>query len=872
MDGVTNPAAPQPIDIFIPKVDPDEITKFLNFLSNGKDNEIFTFCFLDSESEKSIKGYGCVHAKCQEVLDICNELLEKGVAFTLHVVLNRTNLRGSKIKDIVSARVLCADLDNAISADKIKELVALYRPGMVVQSSPGKYHLYWHLDCPINQWSKLQLGLAGLLGGDKNLAQLQHTIRVPGINRLKNGEMLMPKIVFLNPESEVLDHPGAISRFNGIELAAEKATDALREERRAVGRAIRDSRGTGNGLGKIDLKLDPQLGRNNFLYAYLREWIACCPVEPTDLDIQVEADKINAGFDVRIGEDELTGIVKKVTVKGLGAWKRRKEKLDKRKAIIDSVLVKQELPQNGHGSNGNNGESAECGDSADTADKITANGRFVYDFVNDPELRIAPYSDQGLIRRTIQRFGPKMRSTGSIVYGFHTENTLWEPQKVSHPMLNQFVETCANDLIREKPFIDLFCLNKDGTAESPEKAEKAKARFVSNNVISSTVSRLLHCKDIQRVEISDFDSRPELLFLANGLLNLDTLELRAALPSDLLLRRSKVRWEGIEADASEWVKFLSEIFEANEEPDKMIDFIQEIFGYTLSGHMDTQMVYIHYGGGSNGKSKVLRTLEHLLGEYCTLMGPSTMGKGKNGIAVALERVGVKLEGKRMVLIDDLDSKTVLNEGILKMLTGPKVTCRPLYQEERDIPNRAKFHIGCNTIPEPETQTFGTIRRLCVIPYLREFKPDGPTDKRLDKMIDRSLSGILAWAVRGYKRVMERGLLLPAEVEASAKEYKEQHFTAEKMVRAMYRGPIDATERIETIPIELLVEEVNKALKNASILEVLSKERLGKILIKINGITSVRIRGAKGPKVTQYQLVRVINEPNHSYGSMLDVLK
>jgi putative DNA primase/helicase len=59
----------------------------------------------------------------------------------------------------------------------------------------------------------------------------------------------------------------------------------------------------------------------------------------------------------------------------------------------------------------------------------------------------------------------------------------------------------------------------------------------------------------------------------------------------------------------EWTKFLQQIFDENSE---LITFIQRAVGYSLTGSIAEQCLFILIGTEANGKSTFL---QHLLGDY-----------------------------------------------------------------------------------------------------------------------------------------------------------------------------------------------------------------------------------------------------------------
>src|SRR6185369_16309655 len=143
---------------------------------------------------------------------------------------------------------------------------------------------------------------------------------------------------------------------------------------------------------------------------------------------------------------------------------------------------------------------------------------------------------------------------------------------------------------------------------------------------------------------------------------------------DYLTRKSDAVYDP-EARCTYWENLLIQIFAENDNPDEMISFLQEVFGYSLTGSNSEQVLILHSGEGSNGKSRILYALQLLMGAYSERLESTALTKSKTSVGKEIERVGAKIEGKRVVIIDDLDTKTQWNDGLVKALTDKTIICR-----------------------------------------------------------------------------------------------------------------------------------------------------------------------------------------------------
>lgn len=817
-----------------------DIERYLSFLAGSAgESEVFTFSIMDLESTTIIPGYGCIHAKAEEI----TARLLTIEPTTLHVCLNRTNLKTRKSADIVSARVIVAEIDREMSLADLRSLQEKYLPGLIVESSPGRFHLYWKIgsEVGLDKWKQIQLALSSLLGSDPSLSQVTHTIRVPGVWRVKNGFKIMPRIVFLDPNHIELTEE-SLNIFGDIQELAQLAVDQQKKERAQISRQLKAQKG-----GKLQVTAVPSQGRNNYLYSWLSSWIYESSILPGFDQTLDQANAINNKLDKPLASEEMAHIVKKLYPKACDSWELK----EKKRLELLSVLVKPELSQMNSHVNGNGAHNTQTAQTLD----------FAYDFDSDTLLKTLPYGEAGLLRRVIQRFGAQIVSNEEEVFAFDDSKLLWKKQDKLKPLLFDFVSQAAQDMVKEEGFITFFCNNKNGEL-TLESIQKAQNKFAGHSVVRNTVHALCNSKDLKNVTAYDFDSDGSLFFAANGVLDLRTLELRPACADDLLLKKSGVMWKGISELCPGWIEFLGQLFEDNDEKEQLVLFIQEVFGYSICGSIDSQKLFVHHGSGSNGKSKVLDALSLLAGNYATRMGYDALSK-KKGDGKETERIGAEIEGRRVVVIDDLESQIKWNEGLLKMLTSPVMIARDLYKEKKDVPNRTKFHLGCNTIPKPETENFALLRRLCLIPYTMQFRPDADKEAQIRAMLVLEGPGILAWAVRGYQRIMSRGgqMIEPECVKLQLEEYQQDNFKLENLVKELFAKPTLENPG-EFIPLLDIIDELFKAMNPGEQVlyrDELSVRKIGGLICNIFGIDAERKR-VNGPKERVYQLTRLKISP------------
>lgn len=104
------------------------------------------------------------------------------------VMVNQGDLKGRKEANVQKVRAVFVDLDGA-PLEPVLQCAA--PPHAVVETSPGRYHVYWRLsDCGLQQFRTLQQALAARFGGDPSVNDLPRVMRLPGFYHRKGEPTL----------------------------------------------------------------------------------------------------------------------------------------------------------------------------------------------------------------------------------------------------------------------------------------------------------------------------------------------------------------------------------------------------------------------------------------------------------------------------------------------------------------------------------------------------------------------------------------------------------------------------------------------------------------------------------------------------------
>ncbi|MDA1680327.1 MULTISPECIES: phage/plasmid primase, P4 family [Bacillus cereus group] len=264
----------------------------------------------------------------------------------------------------------------------------------------------------------------------------------------------------------------------------------------------------------------------------------------------------------------------------------------------------------------------------------------------------------------------------------------------------------------------------------------------------------------------DFDSHKYLFNVANGMVDLQTGQLR---PHDREVYLSKITNVTFDEQAKcpEWMKFLEQIFQGNQE---LMEYMQRLIGYSLTGEIAEQIMVFLIGGGSNGKSTFINIIKDLMGDYGRQTKSDTFIKKKetganNDIA--------RLAGARFVSAIESEDGEQLSETFVKQITGGEpVLARFLRQEFFEFIPEFKVFFTTNHKPVIKGVDEGIWRRIRLIPFNLQL-PKEKRDKKLPEKLSLEMPGILNWAIEGCLKWQQSGLNDPAIVRKATGDYKEE---------------------------------------------------------------------------------------------------
>jgi putative DNA primase/helicase len=197
------------------------------------------------------------------------------------------------------------------------------------------------------------------------------------------------------------------------------------------------------------------------------------------------------------------------------------------------------------------------------------------------------------------------------------------------------------------------------------------------------------------------------------------------------------------------------------------DFLQEWFGYVLSGRTDIQKMASLIGKKRGGKGTISRVLEAMVG-------------ANNTTGITLEQLSSQfgmagLVGKSLATISEprwaSRQAGEAKEPLLRITGGDRVTVDRKYAQEWIGHLGVRFMILSNETPRFSDRTGALASRMIHVRFTVSF--EGREDYGLEPRLLAELPGILNWALAGLKRLDANGrFTVPASHEGIQEQFKE----------------------------------------------------------------------------------------------------
>jgi len=368
------------------------------------------------------------------------------------------------------------------------------------------------------------------------------------------------------------------------------------------------------------------------------------------------------------------------------------------------------------------------------------------------------FTDSDNAKALAMLFGDELRYVHQI--GWHIwDRKRWRPDK------GREVNKYARKLAKKRQNLVLSLAAADDSRDDMMK----KAFGMENAGKIANILKMAESTAPFSTLVEDVDNKPLVIVCSNGTLYLEIPYLTSADPDDLITMNTDVPYNP-NAKSPRWNRFLEEVFvHPDQTPDlELIAYMKKALGMALTGKTE-RVIFLCYGGGSNGKSTLFKILQHVLGDYAASASFNSLVVRNSATGNELAR----LRSKRLVTAIETEESQYLNEAKVKMLTGgDAITCRFLYQEHFEYYPEFKLWLAVNHKPRIRGTDEAIWDRVKLIPFNARFEGAADDKDLLDKLKAES-EGILAWMVEGCNDWLDsdRHLVDCKAVQDASHEYR-----------------------------------------------------------------------------------------------------
>lgn len=396
------------------------------------------------------------------------------------------------------------------------------------------------------------------------------------------------------------------------------------------------------------------------------------------------------------------------------------------------------------------------------SDSQDSESSYTFSFNEDKTKKIMPRSwdDQGRGLRMRDQFATVLKFNAVDKKWFFFNGSYWQ-EDIGNQRVELAAERVANSIKTEKPEL------KFSTKTDNDKAMNEWYRFQKDS--RSHMAKMHMIDEFKKyviVKHGEFDKEDMLLNTESGYVDLSSGELHDH-DIDKKFSHQTVAEYSDNVDAPLWEKFLNQIFNNDEE---LIHYVQKAIGYSFTGSVDEQCLFILNGRGRNGKSVFSNVVSDVAGNYAKQMNVQTIVAKKNQSGSANSDIA-RLEGARIVTSSELNEGDRFDESLVKQLTGgDKILARFLYGSEFEYKPKFKIWMATNHLPIIRGTDDGIWRRIKIIPFNIQI-PKEKVDKKLEYKLKAEYTGILNWIVQGAIMWQQEGLEDPEAVAKVIETYR-----------------------------------------------------------------------------------------------------
>jgi putative DNA primase/helicase len=290
--------------------------------------------------------------------------------------------------------------------------------------------------------------------------------------------------------------------------------------------------------------------------------------------------------------------------------------------------------------------------------------------------------------------------------------------------------------------------------------EQKEAKKLASAATVAAVERLARADRRLAATIAQWDADPWLLNTPDGPVNLRSGDMRSHRPDDYLTKSTTVA-PNAECSIETWLQFLSR---ATGKDAELIEYLQRLCGYCLTGDISEHALAFLFGTGANGKSTFLNAITGAMGDYHKTAPIETFtASNTDRHPTDLAR----LVGARLVTANETEEGRRWAESRTKSLTGgDPIAARFMRQDFFEFEPQFKLLIAGNHKPSLRSVDEAIRRRFNLVPFTVTI-PKEQRDPELGDKLKAEWPGILAWCIGGCLTWQQHGGLNPPKAVTDA---------------------------------------------------------------------------------------------------------
>ena len=334
---------------------------------------------------------------------------------------------------------------------------------------------------------------------------------------------------------------------------------------------------------------------------------------------------------------------------------------------------------------------------------------------------------------------------------------------------------------------------------------KLKTAANKKNYLSEAAQLFYDDEFIRKV-----DTNRDLVCFKNGVVDFKNMSFRDGNPQDYITKCTNIDYlpydvykdkAEFKEKETEFLNILKQIFPIP----SVYNYMMDHFAATLPTDKN-QAWNIYNGSGSNGKSIVTDIMKHVLGDYTATVPVNLVTDKRTAIGGTSSEI-MQLKNVRYAVMQELTKNAVINEGVMKELTGgDPLQGRGLYKDSETFEPMFSLVVCTNNMPKINSPDDGTWRRIKKIDFIAKFVDEGeeydeetqyvyPKDKTLKEKLP-GYAPIMA-SILVQIAFKNKGIVVDCEeVLESSRKYRMSQDNISKFIKERILRTNNKTDRVK----------------------------------------------------------------------------